>query len=94
MVNKYVINGYKWFEKTNGNTYHTVTIDSVKDNKRVFESKHMCYGYGEQWKQTAYDELVKLKLVKKEDRHNYDLNRKRFMWYEHEVSRKKDLFDN
>ena len=91
-MEKYIINGYRWFDKVNGNTYHTVTIDRVSDHKRIFESEYIVYGYGDQYKQTAYDELIKLKLVKESDRFNHDLNRKRFFYYVHDVTRKKDLF--
>ena len=90
-TDKYIIHGYRWFDKINGNTYHTVTIDRVRDHKRIYESEFIVYGYDEQYKQTAYDELIKLELVKEEDRFNHTLNRDRFFYYVTDVNRKKDL---
>lgn len=90
-MKKYVINGVKWFDKVNGNTYHNVRIIDVDSNLLIKESG-LTYGYGEQWKQTAYDELVKLKKVKEMDRHNHKLNGKRFIYIVNDVQRKKDLW--
>jgi hypothetical protein len=89
---KYLIEGYRWFDKVNGNIYHTVVITDIKTGNVIYKSPHVVYGYGQQWKYTAYDELVKLNLAKKEDIHNHDLNGKRFIYRESDVTRKKDLF--
>lgn len=50
--------GRRWFDKVNGNTYHSVEIydDSGKQLARV----PFAYGYGDQYQQTALDALVKL----------------------------------
>ena len=92
-MNKYLIKGKKWFDKINGNTYHTVQITKItpKENKIIYESPYICYGYGEQWKQTAYDELIKLKEVKKEDRYNHAKNLKRFIYSIEENCLKREL---
>lgn len=89
-IKKYVIEGRRWFDKLYGNTYHTVYITDVTTNNIIYESP-MTYGYGSQWQQTAYDWLVKHKLAREEDRFNHELNRKRFIYVENDVSRKKDL---
>ena len=89
---KYLIEGYRWFDKVNGNTYHTVLITDLDTGATVYKSSNMEYGYGEQWQQTAYDELIKMGKTKKEDRFNHDLNRKRFIYRVTDVNRKKDLF--
>lgn len=46
----YVILGRKWFDKINGNTYHSVVVyeDGIKIGYNNF-----CYGYGGQYLQTA-----------------------------------------
>jgi len=89
---QFLVNGYKWLDKVNGNTYHSVIITDLKTGNEIYRSPTMVYGYGEQWKHTAYDELKKKGLVTEEDRFNHDLNRKRFIYNETNVSRKKDLF--
>lgn len=45
-----VVIGRKWFERTNGNTYHSVEIhvDGEFSHKIPFQ-----YGYGDQWEWTA-----------------------------------------
>ena len=88
---KYLIEGFRWFDSF-GNTYHTILITDLNDNKIIFSSETEVYGYDDCYRQTAYDELIKLNLVKKEDRHNHDLNRKRFIYRVTDVKRKKDLF--
>lgn len=45
-----VIIGRKWFDKVNGNTYHTSEI--IIDGEAVHKTG-MQYGYGEQYVQTA-----------------------------------------
>jgi len=89
---QYLVEGWKWFDKVNGNTYHTVMITDLKTGKQVYKSPSVVYGYGEQWQHTAYNELKKAGLVKEEDRFNHELNRARFIYRGTEVNRKKDLF--
>ncbi len=89
-MNKFVIEARKWFEKANGNTYHSVRITRV-DNNELIVHVPCTYGYGEHWKHTAFDELIKLKLVKEADRHNHELNRRRFIYTCADVAFKGDL---
>ena len=51
--------GRRWFEKANGNTYHSVEL--YQDNK-LLARVPFAYGYGDQYKQTALDQAVKLGL--------------------------------
>jgi hypothetical protein len=54
------IEGRRWFQKTYGNTYHSVRI--YKDGECIYYSgKH--YGYGDQYLQTALDWLKAQTLV-------------------------------
>lgn len=89
---KYLVEGYRWFDKVNGNTYHTVVITDLNSGEVIYKSPDLVYGYGEQWRHTAYDELKKKGLVKEEDRTNHELNRKRFIYRQTDVTRQKDLF--
>lgn len=63
---KIEVQSRRWFQKTYGNTYHSMTlyIDDIEVSKVPFE-----YGYGSQHEQTALDEFKKLypEIVKKAD---------------------------
>jgi len=48
------IEGKRWFEKTNGNTYHSV---SVYINNELIGRVPLTYGYGEQYIQSAFELL-------------------------------------
>jgi hypothetical protein len=89
-LKKYIIIGKRWFDKVNGNTYHSTTVIDVDTNEQVAYSG-VVYGYGDSWKQTGYDELKKLGLVKEEDRFNHELNHKRFIYVDAGYHNKRDL---
>jgi len=55
--------GRRWFERTNGNTYHSV---EVYVNGTMIERVPYTYGYGSHWEQTAMDILEKHKIVDSE----------------------------
>lgn len=57
MKNSYVFLVKKWFDKLNGNTYHSVEYHDF-DTKRTITSGRV-YGYGDHYKQTAYELMVK-----------------------------------
>ena len=48
------VQGRRWFQRTYGNTYHTVRV--LVDGREVFQSEKQ-YGYGEQYLQTACEWL-------------------------------------
>ena len=48
-----IIDGRRWFQKTYGNTYHAVSV--TVDGVTTTSGQH--YGYGEQYRQTAFDML-------------------------------------
>lgn len=87
---RYIITGKKWFDKVYGNTYHSVTIVDTKTNDVVYDSG-MTYGYGDQYRYTAMDYLVKTGRMNKEDITNHEQNRKHLYFDVSDVSRKKDL---
>ena len=52
--------GRRWFEKTNGNTYHSTEViitDLDTGEKKSFKEPFL-YGYGDQYRQTATNILV------------------------------------
>ncbi len=57
MKNNYVFLVKKWFDVKNGNTYHSVEYyDPIKGETIT---SGMVYGYGIQYKLTAYEMMVK-----------------------------------
>lgn len=94
---KWIVSAKKWFDKINGNTYHSVVITNARTNKPVYSSG-MVYGYGDQWRHTAFDYLVKKGKMKESDRFNHEKNAKDFYFDDSDVQRKRDLdlntFDN
>jgi hypothetical protein len=60
----FVVNAVRWFDKVNGNTYHSVRITRTKD-KKVFCSEKEVYGYDDHYKQTALKIMFENKLLPK-----------------------------
>jgi hypothetical protein len=59
---KYVIHAKKWRDKTNGNTYHA---SRVLDTKRQLQlAVEFQYGYGDHFKTTAQEKLIKQGWIK------------------------------
>ena len=54
-----VILGYRWHEKSNGNTYHVVKIALTTGEamKTLITSDRFRYGGGDQYRQTAHELL-------------------------------------
>ena len=52
------VNGKRWFERTNGNTYHSV---DVYVDGELIGREPFTYGYGDGYKQTALDILTKVR---------------------------------
>lgn len=50
---KFTVIAVKWWDRVNGNTYHSVRCIRCRDNAVVVGSYR--YGYGEHYKQTARD---------------------------------------
>jgi len=92
------IHGRRWFGRTNGNTYHSVSI--WIDGKFKVKISGV-YGYGEQYLQTAIAWLEKNELLP--DLEHYDNGANEAIWqycerknidlvyYADDVTRKKDL---
>ena len=53
---KFTVIAKKWFDKVNGNTYHSVRCIRHKDNAVVVGQFQ--YGYGEHYKQTALSAML------------------------------------
>ena len=58
---KFTVIAKKWFDKVNGNTYHSVRCVRHKDNAVIVGPYQ--YGYGEQYRQTALDRMADAKWL-------------------------------
>jgi hypothetical protein len=83
--------GRRWFEKTNGNTYHSV---SVSVNGELIERVGFAYGYDNSYTQTAraiLEKYYKLPLAKYQAIWNLRDNGINIVDSVSDVARKKDL---
>lgn len=53
---KFVCNAVKWFDRINGNTYHSVRITRCSDGKVIVGQFQ--YGYGEHYRHTAICAMI------------------------------------
>jgi len=67
---KYIATIKKWFDKVNGNTYHSARILRVRDDKEI--KVKWQYGYEEQYKQSCFKEMQEQEWIVKFD--NYSVN--------------------
>jgi len=61
MKYKYTCNAVRWFDKVNGNTYHSVNITRHRDGKMLY--CQFQYGYDEHYRQTALEEMAASKWL-------------------------------
>ena len=83
--------GKRWFEKTNGNTYHSVSV--YIDANRVAHVP-FAYGYGDMYIQTAHEALQACGVLRKEEDYGHlleMLREKKALATVVDVARKKDL---
>jgi len=59
---KFICNAVRWFDRLNGNTYHSVRITRTKDGAVI--AAPWSYGYDDFYKQTALELLSKEKWIK------------------------------
>lgn len=100
MAQQVSIYGYRWFQSTYGNTYHTVIV--FVDGEEVYRSSEMEYGYDNQYEVTGFREY--LAATNQDHPDTDDGRRPVFPWryfndrgidYEtksYDVKRKRDLF--
>ena len=55
---KFIANAVKWFDKVNGNTYHSVRVTRCADGAVLYCQFQV--GYGDQYRQTALEEMLKV----------------------------------
>ena len=64
MKKKFTVNACRWFDKVNGNTYHSVRITRHSDGKVI--ACKMIYGYEDHYKQTAITWMSRHKWIQDE----------------------------
>ena len=80
---KFVCTAVKWFDKVNGNTYHSVKVERMRDGKILF-GRPMEYGYGDQYRYTALDLMVGDKWIPPKYRGRHENGIKTSYLYERE----------
>lgn len=86
------IDASRWFQRTYGNTYHTVRIKSGGPQGRLLWTSGRCYGYGEQWLQTAWEWLAQNGHAPAEYGGTFGLREKlKGSYHVSDVSRQRDL---
>ena len=58
---KFIANVVKWFDKINGDTYHSVQITRVEDGKTLYCPS--TYGHGNHYQQTALKKMAGAKWL-------------------------------
>jgi len=80
---KFVCNAVRWFDRVNGNTYHSVKITRVSDSA-VCVSCDICYGYGDHYRQTALEVMNDAGWLPKEYNEKYENGAKKLYMFERE----------
>lgn len=80
---KFVCNAVKWFDKVNGNTYHSVNVTNVETGEILYGEFQ--YGYGDHYRQTALELMDKAGWLpsKYADKNRYSFERENeypIMW--------------
>lgn len=87
----FVIDAKRWFERVNGNTYHSV---SVYKNGELLDREPYTYGYGTCYEQTALDLLHKHDIAKEFEilwQFAESIGREKVLIICNDVTRKRDL---
>ena len=79
---KFLVNAVKWFDRVNGNTYHSVRIERVKDGAIL--KSGIEYGYGDQYKQTALEIMALNNWIPSEYNNHLESGIKKLGFYERE----------
>lgn len=58
---KFVVYAARWFDRVNGNTYHSVRVVRVRDGEVI--AAPIQYGYGDHYRQTALKIMAEAKWL-------------------------------
>lgn len=85
------ISGRIWFDKTGGNSYHSVSIEA--NGKWLFDIG-LTYGYGDMYLDTALKALKKFGLINEEVNHLFRLREVIDLYTTSQQTLKKELFQD
>jgi len=60
---KFSVNAVRWFDRVNGNTYHSVRVTRTKDGFTVTTRTPYHYGSGDSYRQTALELMSDVKWL-------------------------------
>ena len=70
---KFICNAVRWFDRQNGNTYHSVRITNCKTGQVIVGlNAPYEYGYSDQYRYTALDAMAKALWLPKKYRGRHD----------------------
>jgi len=84
----YTLHGRRWFDRINGNTYHTV--ECFKGSEFLFKTP-MIYGYGDHYRYTGISELMKRGEISASINNPAWHYKDQILFIVSDVTRKKDL---
>ena len=84
----FTLHGRRWFDRVNGNTYHTV--ECFKGSEFLFKTP-MTYGYGDQYRHTGFEELVRRGEITSSPNNPLWHYKDQILFIASDVTRKKDL---
>jgi hypothetical protein len=79
---KFVANVARWFDRVNGNTYHSVNITNVETGETIYCP--MTYGYGEHYKQSGLEIMEKSGLIPEKYRGRHENGSPKYYAFERE----------
>lgn len=94
---KYIAVAVEWFDRVNGNSYHSVRMTRISDNA-IIKSQPLVLGYGDKYRETAIvlmaengwiDGRYKKEPYQFESDANYPI-----FWSMTRNARKKDIINN
>jgi hypothetical protein len=82
MKYKFTANAVRWFDKANGNTYHSVRITNNETGEVLY--CQFQYGYGDNYRQTALTDMGKAGWIPEEYSTDFNGKQKTVFMYERE----------
>jgi hypothetical protein len=79
---KFIAKAVRWFDRHNGNTYHSVMVTRCRDGKTL--AAPFTYGYGDSYKQSALEAMASAKWLPVEYRERHDNGSHHAFCYERE----------
>ena len=82
MKYKYTVNAVRWFDKANGNTYHSARVFNNETGEMIYCPYQ--YGYGDHYRQTALDAMAERGWLPEQYRGRNSNGSPKWGWYERE----------